>query len=198
MITKNDKGFTLLELMIVVAIIGILAAVAIPGFMAYIRNSKTSEAKTNLDAIKTGAIAWFEAEHHSPNGLKSITKQYPLSSPGGGGVSIGAADYIGVKTSPTDSKVVNKLQGKPWSELNFRISAPFYYYYTYMSTATEVTDDYTTPKDGHPASVFSAGAAASLNEFCDSSFGISGTKDGVVGAIVDKTKNGECYKAEVD
>ena len=42
---QNRKGFTLIELMIGVAIIGILAAVAVPGFMKYIKDSKTSEAK---------------------------------------------------------------------------------------------------------------------------------------------------------
>ena len=64
----NRKGFTLIELMIVVAIIGILAAVAIPGFMQYIKNSKTSEAKTNLNSIGKGALAWFQAEHYSADG----------------------------------------------------------------------------------------------------------------------------------
>ena len=53
MMKRNSKGFTLIELMIVVAIIGILAAIAIPNFMSYQCKSKQSEAKTNLGAIAT-------------------------------------------------------------------------------------------------------------------------------------------------
>jgi type IV pilus assembly protein PilA len=58
---KNQKGFTLIELMIVVAIIGILAAVAIPAFSRYQAKAKTSEGKINLAAISTSEIA-YEAE----------------------------------------------------------------------------------------------------------------------------------------
>ncbi len=58
---QNQKGFTLIELMIVVAIIGILAAIAIPNFLRYQLKSKTSEAKTNLGGIKTSLEA-FKAE----------------------------------------------------------------------------------------------------------------------------------------
>jgi type IV pilus assembly protein PilA len=56
---KGKKGFTLIELMIVVAIIGILAAIAIPNFLKFQAKSKMSEAKTNLGAIYTGELSYF-------------------------------------------------------------------------------------------------------------------------------------------
>jgi len=59
MLKKNKKGFTLIELMIVVAIIGILAAIAIPNFMKFQAKAKQSEAKTNLGAIYVAQVAYF-------------------------------------------------------------------------------------------------------------------------------------------
>lgn len=56
---KNRKGFTLIELMIVVAIIGILAAIAIPNFLRFQLKAKSSEGKTNLAAIRTAEQSYY-------------------------------------------------------------------------------------------------------------------------------------------
>src|SRR5262245_11620816 len=52
-------GFTLIELMIVVAIIGILAAIAIPNFLRFQLKAKTSEGKTNIAAIRTAEQSYY-------------------------------------------------------------------------------------------------------------------------------------------
>ena len=76
----KKKGFTLIELMIVVAIIGILAAIAIPNFLKYQAKSKQSEAKTNLKGIFTSETAYF-SEHNFFSG-KFLDMNYGLA--GGG------------------------------------------------------------------------------------------------------------------
>lgn len=55
----NRRGFTLVELMIVVAVIGILAAIAIPNFLSFRLKAKTAEAKTNLGVIRSLELAYF-------------------------------------------------------------------------------------------------------------------------------------------
>jgi type IV pilus assembly protein PilA len=52
--TRRNRGFTLIELMIVVAIIGILAAIAIPNFIRFQARARQSEANTNLKSLFTG------------------------------------------------------------------------------------------------------------------------------------------------
>ena len=59
LLRKRNKGFTLIELMIVVAIIGILAAIAIPNFLRFQLKAKSSEGKTNLAAIRTAEQSYY-------------------------------------------------------------------------------------------------------------------------------------------
>jgi len=56
---RNQKGFTLIELMIVVAIIGILAAIAIPNFLKYQAKARQSEAKVNLGGVFVAETSYF-------------------------------------------------------------------------------------------------------------------------------------------
>jgi type IV pilus assembly protein PilA len=58
---NKKKAFTLVELMIVVAIIGILAAIAVPNFVAMQYRAKRAEVPSNVDGIKTAELAYDAA-----------------------------------------------------------------------------------------------------------------------------------------
>lgn len=121
---KNRKGFTLIELMIVVAILGILAAVAIPAFLKYIKRSKTTEAAMNIRKLYDGSVTYFASEHVDPDG-NILEAQFPDSSNAQKPTCCVGATKTTVDDWETDG---------PWEALQFSISDPFYYSYQYNST----------------------------------------------------------------
>ena len=67
-----EGGFTLIELMIVVSIVGILAAIAIPNYMRYQARSKQSEARINLRSIYTSQNTYFAENDRYSNDLDTL------------------------------------------------------------------------------------------------------------------------------
>ena len=69
-VLNKKSGFTLIELMIVVAILGILAAIAIPAFVTYVRRSKSSEAVTQIDQMFKSVAAYYNpSEKQNASGI---------------------------------------------------------------------------------------------------------------------------------
>ncbi len=140
-ISREKKGFTLIELMIVVAIIGILAAVAIPAFMKYIRRSKTSEATMNLRKLFDSSVSYFEAEHAARNG-NILARQFPASidmTPAADFCSAGAEKFV-----PDEGA----WMAATWQALNFALSDPHYYKYSYDSDGFDKEARFTARANG--------------------------------------------------
>jgi len=129
MLKKKLAGFTLIELMIVVAIIGILAAVAIPAFLDYMKKSKATEAGEQLNAIgKVQKRAYVDnSSYTTSNGAR-----LPLAA-----TCCGQSG--GIETAGT--AVNNKCTAKPslfkadagWGAMGFSVGEESAYTYTFAN-----------------------------------------------------------------
>jgi prepilin-type N-terminal cleavage/methylation domain-containing protein len=141
MVRRAKTGFTLIELMIVVAIIAILAVVAVPQFTKYMRSAKAAEANEMLDLIKKGSASYYATPRVKMGTTTKIHCQFP--------------GYVG--TTPTGSGCCNidkngddrcdpslsSWNAATWSALRFSISDEHYFQYHYNSTGTLSTAMFT-------------------------------------------------------
>lgn len=89
---NTNKGFTIIELMIAVAIIGILAAIAIPAYQNYIIRAKVSEAITFADMAKVAVSEYYQTNGSFPSGSGSLNTEFGLPA----AASITGANVTGV------------------------------------------------------------------------------------------------------
>lgn len=106
---RIQQGFTLIELMIVVAIIGILAAVALPAYQDYTVRAKVSELMLAVSAGKTPVAEFYQIKGSIPNAgsvaIDSQTSKY-VASVAWNGTAIVGTSQTGMGNTAADSKTI--------------------------------------------------------------------------------------------
>ena len=146
---KKESGFTILELMTVVLIVGILAAIAIPSFTKYVRQARTVEAVSNIEKMEKGARVYYVNEGNFRNrlGTEILPAQFPAKG-GGYDPTPGNNACCG---QPADKCVVSpNTWDKPvWTALNFAIPEDHWYWYNFNSEGVGIGSGFTAAAFGN-------------------------------------------------
>jgi type IV pilus assembly protein PilA len=159
---KRNEGFTLIELMIVVAIIGILAAVAIPAYMNFTKQAKVSEAHENLGAIYKGVRTYYEGGFQTDMAILAPGTT-AMSSSGCTLMTASTNNIPGRDPIVIDWVTVNAANGGVWNAAMFQVQDPIYFQYNITALAPVGCNQVTIPGAGAVTPVYTVDAMGDLD-----------------------------------